>query len=283
LPPSNPPPDAADVAAAVDAAIAEDLGSGDLTSDSVIPAEARLVFHMAARQDLVAAGLPVAREVFLRLAPDAQVNELVRDGDAVPAGTEMARIEGPARGLLSAERTALNIVQYLSGIATLTRAYSDVIAGTGAVLLDTRKTAPGLRGLAKYATRMGGATNHRFGLYDGVLIKDNHVAVAGGIGEAIAAAKAAGMEGIQVECDTIAQVDEALAAGADSILLDNMDTVALAEAVALTAGRVPLEASGGVRLETLRAIAETGVDFVSVGALTMAAPSVDIGLDMTAV
>ena len=276
-------PDPADVAAAVDAAIAEDLGSGDLTSDSVIPAAARLVFHMAARQDLVAAGLPVAREVFKRLAPEAVVSELVSDGEVVPAGTELARIEGPARGLLSAERAALNIVQYLSGIATLTRAYADAIEGTGAQLLDTRKTAPGLRGLAKYATRMGGATNHRFGLYDGVLIKDNHIAVAGGVARAVRAAKAAGLEDVQVECDTLAQVEDALGAGADSILLDNMDTSALRDAVALAAGRVPLEASGGVRLETIRAIAETGVDFVSVGALTMAAPAVDIGLDMIGV
>ena len=269
------------MAAAVDAAITEDLKDGDLTSEAVIPADARLVFHMVARQDLVAAGLPVAREVFKRLAPEADVSELVRDGDAVPAGAGMARIKGPARGLLSAERAALNIVQFLSGIATLTRAYADAIGGTGARLLDTRKTVPGLRGLSKYATRMGGATNHRFGLYDGVLIKDNHIAVAGGVAAAVRVAKAAGREGVQVECDTLVQVADALAAGADSILLDNMNTVALRDAVALAAGRVPLEASGGVRLETIRAIAETGVDFVSVGAITMAAPSVDIGLDMT--
>ncbi|MCH7487610.1 MAG: carboxylating nicotinate-nucleotide diphosphorylase [Proteobacteria bacterium] len=273
-------PDPADVAAAVDAAIAEDLGDGDLTSESVIPADARLVLHMVARQDLVAAGLPVAREVFKRLAPEADVSDRVRDGDAVPAGAGMALIEGPARGLLSAERAALNIVQFLSGIATLTRAYADAIGGTGARLLDTRKTVPGMRALSKYATRMGGATNHRFGLYDGVLIKDNHIAVAGGVAKAVRAAKAAGLDGVQVECDTLAQVEEALAAGADSILLDNMDTGALREAVALAGGRVPLEASGGVRLETIRAIAETGVDFVSVGAITMAAPSVDIGLDL---
>lgn len=273
-------PDPADVAAAVDAAIAEDLGDGDLTSESVIPADARLVLHMVARQDLVAAGLPVAREVFKRLAPEADVSDRVRDGDAVPAGAGMALIEGPARGLLSAERAALNIVQFLSGIATLTRAYADAIGGTGARLLDTRKTVPGMRALSKYATRMGGATNHRFGLYDGVLIKDNHIAVAGGVAKAVRAAKAAGLDGVQVESDTLAQVEEALAAGADSILLDNMDTGALREAVALAGGRVPLEASGGVRLETIRAIAETGVDFVSVGAITMAAPSVDIGLDL---
>ncbi len=273
-------PDPADVAAAVDAAIAEDLGDGDLTSESVIPADARLVLHMVARQDLVAAGLPVAREVFKRLAPEADVSDRVRDGDAVPAGAGMALIEGPARGLLSAERAALNIVQFLSGIATLTRAYADAIGGTGARLLDTRKTVPGMRALSKYATRMGGATNHRFGLYDGVLIKDNHIAVAGGVAKAVRAAKAAGLDGVQVECDTLGQVEEALAAGADSILLDNMDTGALREAVALAGGRVPLEASGGVRLETIRAIAETGVDFVSVGAITMAAPSVDIGLDL---
>ncbi len=265
----------------MDAAIAEDLRGGDLTSDSVIPADARLIFHMLARQDLVAAGLPVAREVFKRLAQDAEVSDRVRDGDAVPAGAGMARIEGPARGLLSAERAALNIVQFLSGIATLTRAYADAIGGTGARLLDTRKTVPGMRGLSKYATRMGGATNHRFGLYDGVLIKDNHIAVAGGVGDAVRAAKGAGCQDVQVECDTLTQVEDALGAGADSILLDNMDTVVLRQAVALAAGRVPLEASGGVRLETIRAIAETGVDFVSVGAITMAAPSVDIGLDMT--
>ena len=276
----TPQPDPADIKAVVDMALAEDLGEGDITTAAVIPADTRISLVMATRQDIVVAGLGVALEVFNRLAPDAAIALEVEDGDRIKAGTVMARIEGPAAGLLSGERAALNILQTLSGIATLTRAYADAIEGTGAVLLDTRKTLPGLRGLSKYATALGGATNHRMSLDDGVLIKDNHIAVAGGVREATRRAKAAGLEGVQVECDTIDQVKEAIEAGADRLLLDNMAPDLLRHAVAVADGRVPLEASGGVTLETIRAIAETGVDFVSAGAITMAAPAVDIGLDL---
>lgn len=273
-------PDPADIKAAVDTALAEDLGTGDITTGAVIPADTRINLVMVTRQDIVVAGLPVALEVFNRLAPDADIALEVEDGARIKAGTVMARLEGPAAGLLSGERAALNILQILSGIATLTRAYVDRIEGTGVVLLDTRKTVPGLRGLSKYATALGGATNHRMRLDDGVLIKDNHIAVAGSVREATRRAKAAGLENVQVECDTIDQVKEAIEAGADRLLLDNMAPDLLRQVVAVADGRVPLEASGGVTLETIRAIAETGVDTISAGAITMAAPAVDIGLDL---
>jgi nicotinate-nucleotide pyrophosphorylase (carboxylating) len=193
--------------------------------------------------------------------------------------TRLAEMEGPARGLLTAERTALNLLQLLSGIATLTSQYVERIRGTGCTLLDTRKTIPGLRRLSKYATRCGGAANHRMGLYDGVLIKDNHIAVCGGVGEAVRRAKAQGRPNIEAECDTLDQVAEAVEAGADIVLLDNMGPDILRRAVAIVAGRAKTEASGGVTLDTIRAIAETGVDFVSVGRITQSAPAVDIGLD----
>ncbi len=272
--------DPAELAAAIDAALAEDVGRGDLTTQATCPADARLEVDMVARQDLVAAGMPALVEILARLAADAKVSVLAADGSRVGAGTVMARIEGPAEGLLTAERTALNMVQFLSGIATITRAYVDAIDGTGAVLLDTRKTVPGLRALSKYAVRAGGGTNHRMRLDDGVLIKDNHIAAADGVGEAVGLAKRAGLDRVQVECDTIEQVEEALAAGADRLLLDNMPPQTLRSAVDIVGGRVPLEASGGVTLETIRAIAETGVDYISVGAITQSAPSVDIGWDL---
>ena len=277
---STPQPDPADVKVAVDAALAEDLGKGDITTEAVIPADTRLKLVMATRQDIVLAGLPVAIEVFKRLAASAEITLEAGDGDRLRAGAVIARLEGPAAGLLSAERTALNILQTLSGIATLTGAYVDRIEGTGVVLLDTRKTLPGLRALSKYATALGGAANHRLALDDGVLIKDNHIAVAGGASEATRRAKAAGLKDIEVECDTIEQVKEALDAGADRLLLDNMAPETLREAVAVTGGRVPLEASGGVTLENIAGIAATGVDFISVGAITHSAPAVDIGLDL---
>ncbi len=279
---STPQPDPADVKVAVDAALAEDLGEGDITTEAVIPADTRLKLVMATRQDIVLAGLPVAIEVFKRLAASAEITLEAGDGDRLEAGAVIARLEGPAAGLLSAERTALNILQTLSGIATLTGAYVDRIEGTGTVLLDTRKTLPGLRALSKYATALGGAANHRMRLDDGVLIKDNHIAVAGGAEEATRRAKAAGLKDIEVECDTVEQVKEALDAGADRLLLDNMAPETLREAVAVTGGRVPLEASGGVTLENIAAIAATGVDFISVGAITQSAPAVDIGLDLAA-
>lgn len=265
----------------LDAALAEDVGAGDVTSEAVVPEDAVLAADMRTREDIVVAGLDIALAVFRRLAPAARVEALVADGARAPAGTTLARIEGPARGLLTAERTALNIVQHLSGIATLTRAFVDRIAGTGATLLDTRKTVPGLRRLAKYATAVGGARNHRLGLYDAVLIKDNHIAVCGGVGAAVAAAKARGLGPVEVECDSLDQVADALEAGAERVLLDNMDPAHMREAVAMARGRAKVEASGGVTLETVRDIAETGVDFISVGRITHSAPAVDIGLDFS--
>lgn len=264
----------------IDSALEEDIGKGDLTSAATMGEEARLSLVMASREDIVVAGLAIAERVFQRLVPEAEIQCLVADGDRVAAGDGMMLMEGPARGLLTAERTALNIVQFLSGIATETRRYVDAIAGTKAVLLDTRKTIPGLRTLSKYATTQGGATNHRKRLDDGVLIKDNHVAVAGGVARAVTLARQAGLKGIQVECDTLEQVTEAIEAGADRILLDNMSNEALRQAVAMTDGRVPLEASGGVNLKTIRGIAETGVDYISVGRITQSSGAVDIGLDL---
>lgn len=264
----------------VTATLAEDLGpGGDITSAAVIPAGARFVGTMASRDAITVAGLPFAEAFFRRLDADVVIERLVEDGASVAPGTALLRLSGKARAMLTAERSALNTVQHLSGIATMTAAYVAAIAGTGATLLDTRKTIPGLRLLEKYATRMGGAQNHRMGLWDAAMIKDNHVAVAGGIGPAVAAAKAAGIARIIVEVDSLDQIEPALAAGATHLLLDNMGPAELARGVALVAGRVPTEASGGVRLDTIRAIAEAGVTYVSVGRLTQSAPAADIGLD----
>jgi len=269
-----------DTQAFVTATLAEDLGQGgDITSNAVIPADARLTAVLANRDGVTVAGLWLADAFFRALDPAAVVETLVADGAAVVPGTALLRVSGNARALLAAERSALNTVQHLTGIATLTRAYVDAIAGTGAVLLDTRKTLPGLRTLEKYATRTGGATNHRLRLDDGVMIKDNHIAAAGGVRAAVSAAKAAGLRGIVVEVDRIDQIEPALAAGADRLLLDNMGPPVLRDAVALIAGRVPAEASGGVNLQTIRAIAETGVTFISVGRITQSAPAADIGMD----
>jgi nicotinate-nucleotide pyrophosphorylase (carboxylating) len=262
--------------------IAEDVGQGDVTSLTVIPEAARFQGIISAREDLVVAGLPLALEIFYALAPTAVCEALASDGDRVEAGTALARLVGPARGLLTAERTALNVLQHLSGVATLTRAYFDRIQGTGAVLLDTRKTIPGLRWQAKYATRMGGATNHRMRLDSGVLIKDNHIAVCGGIKEAVERARAAGLAPIEVEVDTLGHVIEAIEARADALLLDNMDVPTLKRAVGLVNGRAKTEASGGVNLENVREIAQTGVDFISVGRITQSAAAMDIGLDWSA-
>ncbi|HEX8222739.1 MAG TPA: carboxylating nicotinate-nucleotide diphosphorylase [Allosphingosinicella sp.] len=260
--------------------LAEDLGeSGDITSAAVIPADARFAGVMDGREAIVVAGLPVAQAFFRSLDPEVEIERLAGEGERVEAGADLLRLRGSARALLTAERSALNTVQHLSGIATLTRRYVDAIAGTGAILLDTRKTLPGLRVLEKYATRMGGAQNHRMGLWDAAMIKDNHVAVAGGVEEAVRRAAAAGIGRIIVEVDRLDQIGPALAAGATHLLLDNMDVPTLREAVALVAGRVPTEASGGVTLETIRAKAETGVTYVSVGRITQSAPAADIGLD----
>jgi len=261
--------------------LAEDLGSGgDVTSKATIAADAKFAAELAAREQIVVAGIDIAAAFFTELDPDVIVERLASDGDRVEAGAILLRLKGNARAMLAAERSALNTLQHLSGIATLARRYVDAIDGTGAALLDTRKTIPGLRTLEKYAARMGGAQNHRMRLDDGVLIKDNHVAVAGGVAAAVTAAKSAdtGLE-VQVEVDSIEQIEEALDAGAGRLLLDNMDPKTLKRAVELVGGRVPLEASGGVRLQTIRAIAETGVDYISVGRITQSAPAVDIGMD----
>ena len=284
-----PPPDFEladfDLADFVRTVLAEDLGAGgDVTSRATIAADARFAATMNCREPITVAGLDLAIAFFRALDAEVKVERPVADGDRVEAGTVLLRLDGNARAMLAAERSALNTLQHLSGIATLTRRYVDVIgAGAGqkrAKLLDTRKTIPGLRALEKYAARMGGALNHRMRMDDGLMIKDNHVAVAGGVGNAVRLAKAAntGLQ-LQVEVDRLGQIEEALAAGADRLLLDNMTAATLREAVALVAGRVPLEASGGVNLDTIAGIGASGVDFVSVGRITQSAPAVDIGLD----
>ena len=275
-----------DLEAFVRVTLAEDLGEGlpggghDVTSESVIPPDARFSGVMDSRDAIVVCGLPVAAAFFRALDADMRIEMLVDEGAQVPAGSDLMRLEGNARAMLTAERSALNTIQHLSGIATLTRAYVEAMEGN-ATLLDTRKTIPGLRHLEKYATRTGGAKNHRMGLWDAAMIKDNHVAVAGGVGEAVRRAKAAGVAEIICEVDRFDQIEPALEAGATHLLLDNMDLGELREAVALVAGRVPTEASGGVRLDTIGAIAATGVTYVSVGRLTQSAPAADIGLDFT--
>ena len=272
--------DGFDLDAFVAATLAEDLGEGgDVTSAAVIPADARFEAVMDSRDAITVCGLEIAAAFFRHLDPAAQVTSLVADGDRVAPGTALMRITGNARALLTAERSALNTVQHLSGVATLTAAYVDAIAGSGATLLDTRKTIPGLRRLEKYATRTGGAQNHRMGLWDAAMIKDNHVAMAGGVGPAAALAKAAGIATIIVEVDRIDQIEPAIDAGATHLLLDNMQPDMLRDAVAIVGGRVPTEASGGVTLATIGAIARSGVRYVSVGRITQSAPAADIGLD----
>mgnify|MGYP001477505613 CR=1 FL=1 len=259
--------------------LAGDRGAGgDITSMATIPADARFSGVMDSRDAITVAGLPIAEAFFRALDPAMEIDILVAEGERVAAGSDLMRLSGNARAMLTAERSALNTVQHLSGIATMTRGYVDALGGT-ATLLDTRKTIPGLRVLEKYATRMGGATNHRMGLWDAAMIKDNHVAVAGSVEEAVRRAVAAGIENIIVEVDRVDQVEPALKAGATHLLLDNMGPDALREAVAIVGGRVPTEASGGVRLDTIGAIGATGVTYVSVGRLTQSAPAADIGLD----
>ena len=271
-----------DLDAFIRTTLAEDLGDhGDITAAAVIPADARFDGVMDSRDAIVVAGLPLAEAFFRALDPTVEIQTLVKEGEPVPAGTDLMRLSGNARALLTAERSALNTVQHLSGIATMTRRYVEQLAGTGCILLDTRKTIPGLRVLEKYATRMGGATNHRMRLDDAAMIKDNHVAVAGSVGEATRRAVAAGIAKIIVEVDRIDQITETLDAGATHILLDNMAPPMLREAVALIGTRAVTEASGGIRLDTIRAIAETGVTYVSVGRLTQSAPAADIGLDFS--
>lgn len=265
----------------VAATLSEDLGptGRDITSESVIPSDVHFAGVMDSRDPIVVAGLPIAAAFFKHLDSGMKIDILASEGQQVAAGTDLMWLKGRARAMLTAERSALNTVQHLSGIATMTRKYVDAIEGTGCTLLDTRKTIPGLRILEKYATRMGGATNHRMGLWDAAMIKDNHVAVAGSVEEAVRRAKDAGVARIILEVDRITQIEPGLAAGANHLLLDNMDVDELKAAVALVAGRVPTEASGGVTLETIRAKAETGVTYISVGRLTQSAPAADIGLD----
>ena len=276
-----------DVDAFVRSTLAEDLGDGlpgggrDVTAESVIPEVARFAGEMRSRDPIVVAGLPLAAAFFRALDPAMEIETLAQEGEAIAPGAVLMRLRGKARAMLTAERSALNLVQHLSGIATLTSAYVAVMDGTRCTLLDTRKTLPGLRHLEKYATRQGGAQNHRMGLWDAAMIKDNHILVAGGVAEAVRRAREAGVARIICEVDRLDQIRPALEAGADHLLLDNMDLGTLRKAVALVAGRVPTEASGGVTLETIGAIAATGVDYVSVGRLTQSAPAADIGLDFS--
>ena len=267
--------------------LAEDLGRGlpgggrDVTSESVIPADAGFAGVMDTRDAIHVAGLPIAEAFFRALDPDMTVEILVEEGASVPANTDLMRFEGNARAMLTAERSALNTVQHLSGIATMVAQYVRAMDNPGCTLLDTRKTIPGLRQLEKYAVRMGGGSNHRMGLWDAAMIKDNHVLVAGSVAQAVQRAVTAGVQEVICEVDRIDQIEPALAAGATRLLLDNMEPDMLREAVNLVAGRVPTEASGGINLDTIRAKAATGVDFVSVGRLTQSAPAADIGLDFT--
>ncbi len=269
--------------------LAEDLGTNferggrDVTSQSVIPADARFAGVMDSRDPITVAGLPLAEAFFRVLDPDCHVEMLVAEGDPVPAGTNLMRLEGRARALLTAERSALNIVQHLSGIATLTQDFVKAMhqGSPSCILLDTRKTLPGLRALEKYAVRTGGGKNHRMGLWDAAMIKDNHVAVAGSVSEAVRRAAAAGIEPIICEIDRLDQIEPALEAGAHHLLLDNMSPETLREAVRLVDGRAKTEASGGINLETIAAKAASGVDYCSVGRLTQSAPAADIGLDFT--
>ena len=267
---------------AVEAALEEDLGgAGDITTDATIPIGAKGKAAIVAREAGIIAGLDLAAEAFKSLDPEAKFWPLVSDGDAVNQGAKIAKIAGKTRAILTAERTALNFLGHLSGVATLTSRYVDAVAGTGARIACTRKTTPGLRALEKYAVRMGGGVNHRFGLYDGVLIKDNHIAAVSGIGSALRAlaARAGHMVRIEIEVDTLDQLKEALRFPIDAVLLDNMDVPTLKKAVAMVAGRVTTEASGGVRLETVRKIAETGIDLISAGALTHSARRLDLSLE----
>jgi nicotinate-nucleotide pyrophosphorylase (carboxylating) len=270
--------DVATATEAVRAWLDEDLGAGDVTSEAIVPAEARCQARLLLKEPGVVCGLAAAEAVFRELDPELEWESLHEDGERLDP-CELVRLSGRARGILGGERLALNLLGRLSGVATLTRTYVEAIADTGAAILDTRKTMPGLRALEKEAVRCGGGQNHRFGLYDAILIKDNHLLFAGGVAEAVERARTAGVP-VEVECDTLAQAREALAAGADRILLDNMSPAELAQAVALVDGRVELEASGGVTLENVRAVAEAGVDFISIGALTHSARSLDVSLEV---
>jgi nicotinate-nucleotide pyrophosphorylase (carboxylating) len=263
-------------------ALAEDVGPGDLTTLATIDADAQCQASVEARAGGVIAGIPVARHAFLAVDSQIAFDALVHDGDGVSAGRDVAQLAGSTRAVLTAERTALNFLQRLSGIATLTRAYVEAVTGTSARIVDTRKTAPGLRLLDKYAVRMGGGSNHRVGLFDGILIKDNHLRAAGGVSEAVRRARAAAhhLVRVEVEVQTLDEVEEAIEARADAVLLDNMELTDVREAVGLVAGRCEVEVSGGVTLDTVRELAECGVDYISVGALTHSAPALDLALEI---
>ena len=264
----------------VHSALAEDIGAGDVTTEATVPADAVGTADLLVKERGVVCGLRAAEAGFLALDPDIRFEALARDGDLVEPHAVVARVTGSQRAILTGERVALNFVGRLSGIATLTRRYVDAVEGTGAAVLDTRKTTPGLRALEKHAVASGGGRNHRFGLDDAILIKDNHLRAAGSITAAVELVRAASDLSIEVECDTLDQVGEALDAGVGAILLDNMTLDQLREAVALVRRRARLEASGGVTLDTIRAIAETGVDEISVGALTHSARSLDVSLEL---
>jgi nicotinate-nucleotide pyrophosphorylase (carboxylating) len=270
------------VAAAVDAALREDLGAaGDITSAATIPASATAIATFGARQPGVIAGLPFAAAAFHAIDPTMRFEALIADGQPIASGAILARVSGNARAILSAERVALNYLTHLSGIATATARLVERVRHTRARILDTRKTTPGLRLIEKYAVACGGGQNHRIGLYDAILIKDNHIAVASGVGEAIrrARAHAPGVK-LEIEVGSLAELDEALAEHPDIILLDNMPVATMRTAVDRVAGRALLEASGNITLATVQAVAETGVDYISSGAITHSAPALDIGLDI---
>ncbi|BAF58408.1 nicotinate-nucleotide pyrophosphorylase [Pelotomaculum thermopropionicum SI] len=266
----------------IERCLREDIGTGDLTTNSIVPPDAVSGGYILAKEDGVVAGLPVAEGVFLRLDPFVEFRALVRDGERIKSGQVLAELTGRARAILTGERLALNFLQRLSGIATRTARLVELIAGEKARLVDTRKTTPGLRMLEKYAVRVGGGYNHRFGLYDAVLIKDNHIKAAGGIRAAVEAARrgAPHTARIEVEVEDLAGVEEALQAGADIIMLDNMDPAAMKEAVALINGRALVEASGRISEENIRAVAAAGVDLISAGALTHSVKSLDISLEL---
>jgi len=268
----------------IDQWLAEDIGYCDLTAQVMIEAHETGAFYMNARETLIVSGVEVAARVFKRYDPELKVDVLVKDGETIHAGTVMLNVSGPARSILTAERTALNIVQRLSGIANLTAQYVAAVAGTRARLIDTRKTTPGLRMLEKHAVTCGGGLNHRLGLDNGVMIKDNHIAVCGGIAKAVARARKQlpVLTKLEVECDRLEQVAEALAADVDVIMLDNMSVADMREAVGMVAGRTKLEASGGISLATIGAIAQTGVDYISTSKVNQASVCVDIGLDEAA-
>ena len=265
----------------VRAALAEDVGDGDLTTESVVPATARCTAEVVLEEPGVICGLAAVHAVFAALDPGVEFEAVTAEGARVTdVPAVVARLEGPARAILTGERTALNLFARMCGIATLTAKYVDLVAGTGAVILDTRKTTPGLRALEKYAVRCGGGTNHRAGLYDAVLVKENHIRIAGGIPAAVAALGARDGTPVEVEAESLDDVAAALGAGIDRILLDNMTPDQVGAAVELVAGRARLEASGGISLATIRSYAETGVDFISVGALTHSARALDVSLEV---